>query len=159
MGHGEPVIWFGLRQCVRQFTHPVDMATYGAIRMMFIDQMHVRSAALHPPATHAHACRLWCSALRALRSCPDQRACGRCPGQSACGRLGTLAPAAPKAVPLLPAGVARCIGSAWHACSAHQHMHARRASSARGRRTHIPSSDNLCRSHQATTLRASSTTS
>lgn len=35
--HGEPAFVYGLRQCIRQFSHPVDEAQFGAIRELFIE--------------------------------------------------------------------------------------------------------------------------
>jgi Mlo family len=42
---GEHKLWFGLRQGVRQFTHPIDQATFVALRRMFIETVQVRSLA------------------------------------------------------------------------------------------------------------------
>ena len=39
---GEHKLWFGLRQGLRQFTHPVDQATFVALRRMFVETMMVR---------------------------------------------------------------------------------------------------------------------
>ena len=38
---GEHKIWFGIRQGLRQFTHPIDAATYVALRRMFVETMQV----------------------------------------------------------------------------------------------------------------------
>jgi hypothetical protein len=38
---GEHKYWFGIRQGIRQFTHPIDRATFVALRHMFIETMQV----------------------------------------------------------------------------------------------------------------------
>ena len=46
--HGEPSFVFGLRQCLRQFTHPLDIATYSALRALFVGRVQVRAHARLP---------------------------------------------------------------------------------------------------------------
>lgn len=57
---GEPMLVYGLRQCVRQFTHPVNEAQFGAIRALFIHLTKVRSTAcyLHESAAECGTVRL-----------------------------------------------------------------------------------------------------
>jgi hypothetical protein len=55
--HGEPTLVYGLRQCVRQFTHPVNEAQYGAIRALFISVTKVRPPSTPHPPFHV-ACML-----------------------------------------------------------------------------------------------------
>lgn len=38
---GESRIMFGIRQAIRQFTHPIDIATYIALRRLFIEAVQV----------------------------------------------------------------------------------------------------------------------
>ena len=51
---GESRFVFGLRQAVRQFTKPIDRATYTALRRMFVETMHVRSQ--EPPTFRRALC-------------------------------------------------------------------------------------------------------
>eukprot|EP00892_Ulva_mutabilis_P008977 jgi/Ulvmu1/6451/UM003_0081.1 len=39
--HGESSFVFGLRQCLRQFTHSLDVATYSALRALFVGRVNV----------------------------------------------------------------------------------------------------------------------
>ena len=41
MRHREPHVLFALRQCVRQFTHPISLPVYAAVRRLFFDRMQV----------------------------------------------------------------------------------------------------------------------
>lgn len=43
MRHREPHVLFGLRQCIRQFTHPISLPVYAAVRRLFFDRMQVPS--------------------------------------------------------------------------------------------------------------------
>jgi hypothetical protein len=43
---GEHKLWFGLRQGLRQFTHPIDQATFVALRRMFVETMMVSAPRL-----------------------------------------------------------------------------------------------------------------
>jgi Mlo family len=47
---GESKIMFGIRQGVRQFTHPIDKATYVALRRLFFERMQVPHIPLPAPA-------------------------------------------------------------------------------------------------------------
>ena len=48
---GEPVVFYRLRQCLRQFTHPVNEAQFGAIRALFIDFTKVPCLHCQPPGS------------------------------------------------------------------------------------------------------------
>lgn len=50
--HGEPALVFGLRQCLRQFTNPIDIATYSALRALFVDRVEVRCILPSPCPVH-----------------------------------------------------------------------------------------------------------
>lgn len=49
---GESRIMFGIRQAVRQFTHPIDIGTYLALRRLFIEAVQV--CLLNLPSTCGH---------------------------------------------------------------------------------------------------------
>ena len=51
--HGESSLIFGLRQCLRQFSRPLDVATYSALRALFVGRVNVR-ARHHLPLITRH---------------------------------------------------------------------------------------------------------
>jgi hypothetical protein len=57
---GENRVSFGLRHTIRQFTHPIDEATYIALRSMFIENLQV--CCLHPfGAAHSQCEHIACT--------------------------------------------------------------------------------------------------
>lgn len=59
--HGESKIMFGIRQAIRQFTHPIDIGTYVALRRLFIEAVQVRLTYLE--FTAAIALSIVCSTI------------------------------------------------------------------------------------------------